>query len=78
MGYEGMNSVITKLQGGKQVAGWTPDTKLTKENAAEFANDPQVTGKSSTARGKRPVSAIGGQAARDNDDPDTPRLSWAS
>ena len=45
MGYEGMNIVVTKLQGG-EVAGWSARTKiLTKDNAAEFANDPQVTGK---------------------------------
>jgi ABC-type sugar transport system substrate-binding protein len=46
MGYEGMNIVVTKLQGGdvKEFVGL--GTKLlTKDNAAEFANDPQVTGK---------------------------------
>jgi ribose transport system substrate-binding protein len=46
MGYEGMNIVLTKLQGGnvKEFVGL--GTKLlTKDNAAEFANDPQVTGK---------------------------------
>jgi hypothetical protein len=46
MGYEGMNTVITKLQGGQVNEFLGLDTKLlTKANAAEFANDPQVTGK---------------------------------
>ncbi|MFO1039459.1 MAG: substrate-binding domain-containing protein [Geminicoccaceae bacterium] len=45
MGYEGMNSMVTKLQGGTPVERMDIPTKLlTKENAAEFANDPQVTG----------------------------------
>jgi ribose transport system substrate-binding protein len=46
MGYEGMNIIVTKLNGGdvKEFVGL--GTKmLTKDNAAEFANDPQVTGK---------------------------------
>lgn len=46
MGYEGMNLVLTKLQGGEVPHDVGLGTKLlTKENAAEFANDPQVTGK---------------------------------
>ena len=45
MGYEGMNSMVTKLQGGKPVERMDIPTRvLTKDNAAEFANDPQVTG----------------------------------
>lgn len=46
MGYEGMNTVLTKLEGGsvKEFVGL--GTKLlTKANSDEFANDPQVTGK---------------------------------
>jgi ribose transport system substrate-binding protein len=46
MGYEGMNIIVTKLNGGdvKDFVGL--GTKLlTKDNAAEFASDPQVTGK---------------------------------
>jgi len=46
MGYEGMNIVLTKLQGGEVKEFMGLGTKLlTKDNAAEFANDPQVTGK---------------------------------
>lgn len=46
MGYEGMNIVLTKLQGGDVPKDVPLGTKLlTKANAAEFANDPQVTGK---------------------------------
>ena len=46
MGYEGMNIVLTKLQGGEVQPFMGLGTKLlTKDNAAEFANDPQVTGK---------------------------------
>ena len=46
MGYEGMNTVITKLEGGEVKDFMGLGTKLlTKANAAEFANDPQVTGK---------------------------------
>ena len=46
MGYEGMNIVLTKLTGGEVKDFVGLGTKLlTKENAAEFANDPQVTGK---------------------------------
>ncbi len=46
MGYEGMNTVITKLQGGQVNEFMGLDTKLlTKANATDFANDPQVTGK---------------------------------
>jgi ribose transport system substrate-binding protein len=46
MGYEGMNTMITKLNGGDVKDFMGLGTKLlTKENAAEFANDPQVTGK---------------------------------
>ena len=46
MGYEGMNSMVTKLQGGTPVARMDiPTRMLTKDNAAEFADDPQVTGK---------------------------------
>jgi ribose transport system substrate-binding protein len=45
MGYEGMNIVLTKLTGGEVEEFIGLGTKLlTKENAAEFANDPQVTG----------------------------------
>jgi ribose transport system substrate-binding protein len=45
MGYEGMNAMVTKLQGGKPVERMDIPTRiLTKENAAEFAQDPQVTG----------------------------------
>jgi ribose transport system substrate-binding protein len=46
MGYEGMNIVLTNLQGGQVQEFVGLGTKLlTKENADEFANDPQVTGK---------------------------------
>jgi len=46
MGYDGMNTVITKLQGGEVKEFQGLGTKLlTKDNAAEFASDPQVTGK---------------------------------
>jgi len=46
MGYEGMNIVLTKLGGGEVKEFVGLGTKLlTKENAADFANDPQVTGK---------------------------------
>jgi len=46
MGYEGMNTVITKLQGGQVNEFMGLDTKLlTEANATDFANDPQVTGK---------------------------------
>ncbi len=46
MGYEGMNTVVTKLEGGEVKDFVGLGTKLlTKANAAEFANDPQVTGK---------------------------------
>jgi ribose transport system substrate-binding protein len=46
MGYEGMNIVLTNLTGGKVEEFVGLGTKLlTKENAAEFAEDPQVTGK---------------------------------
>lgn len=46
MGYQGMNTVLTKLTGGEVQAFVGLGTKLlTKQNAAEFANDPQVTGK---------------------------------
>jgi ribose transport system substrate-binding protein len=45
MGYDGMNIVLTKLTGGEVQNFVGLGTKLlTKENAAEFANDPQVTG----------------------------------
>lgn len=45
MGYEGMNAMVTKLQGGTPVARMDIPTRiLTKDNADEFANDPQVTG----------------------------------
>ncbi|MDQ2804252.1 MAG: substrate-binding domain-containing protein [Pseudomonadota bacterium] len=46
MGYDGMNIMLTKLTGGdvKDFVG-LGTRLLTKENAAEFANDPQVTGK---------------------------------
>ncbi|MEQ1955636.1 substrate-binding domain-containing protein [Mesorhizobium yinganensis] len=46
MGYEGMNIVLTKLGGGEVPHDVGLGTKLlTKDNAAEFAEDPQVTGK---------------------------------
>ena len=46
MGYNGLNTVITYLEGGKVEPFVGLGTKLlTKDNAAEFANDPQVTGK---------------------------------
>ncbi len=46
MGYEGMNIILTKLTGGEVKDFVGLGTKLlTKANAAEFANDPQVTGK---------------------------------
>jgi ribose transport system substrate-binding protein len=46
MGYEGMNIVLTNLTGGQVPEFMGLGTKLlTKENADEFANDPQVTGK---------------------------------
>lgn len=45
MGYEGINAMVTRLQGGKPVARMDIPTRiLTKDNAAEFAKDPQVTG----------------------------------
>lgn len=45
MGYEGINAMVTRLQGGKPVERMDIPTRiLTKENAAEFASDPQVTG----------------------------------
>jgi ribose transport system substrate-binding protein len=46
MGYEGMNIMLTKLTGGQVQEFVGLGTRLlTKQNAAEFANDPQVTGK---------------------------------
>lgn len=46
MGYEGMNIVLTKLGGGEVPHDIGLGTNLlTKANAADFANDPQVTGK---------------------------------
>ena len=45
MGYEGMNAMVTKLQGGTPPARMDlPTHVVTKENADEFAKDPQVTG----------------------------------
>lgn len=45
MGYEGVNAMVTKLQGGTPVERMDIPTRiLTQENAAEFAEDPQVTG----------------------------------
>lgn len=45
MGYEGVNAMVTKLQGGTPVERMDIPTRLlTQENAAEFADDPQVTG----------------------------------
>lgn len=45
MGYEGVNAMVTKLKGGTPVERMDIPTRLlTKENADEFANDPQVTG----------------------------------
>ena len=46
MGHEGMNIVLTNLTGGKVPEFMGLGTNLlTKENADQFANDPQVTGK---------------------------------
>ena len=46
MGHEGMNIVLTNLTGGTVQDFVGLGTKLlTKENVAEFAEDPQVTGK---------------------------------
>ena len=46
MGYDGLNTVIAKLEGGDVKEFQGLGTKLlTKDNAAEFASDPQVTGK---------------------------------
>lgn len=43
MGYEGMNAMVTTLTGGKPKARIDLETKvLTRENAGEFASDPQV------------------------------------
>ncbi|HRY25546.1 MAG: substrate-binding domain-containing protein [Geminicoccaceae bacterium] len=45
MGYEGVNAMVTRLQGGTPVERMDIPTRiLTQENAAEFADDPQVTG----------------------------------
>jgi ribose transport system substrate-binding protein len=45
MGYEGVNAMVTKLQGGTPVARMDIPTRLlTKDNATEFASDPQITG----------------------------------
>src|SRR3712207_5035531 len=47
MGYDGMNILLTHLTGGGEVEEFVGlgTRLLTKENAAEFAEDPQVTGK---------------------------------
>jgi len=46
MGYDGMNTVLSSLTGGKVEKFVGLGTKLLKkDNADEFANDPQVTGK---------------------------------
>ena len=46
MGYGGMNAMVTKLQDGTPMARMDiPTRMLTKGNAAEFADDPQETGK---------------------------------
>jgi ribose transport system substrate-binding protein len=46
MGYDGVNTVINSLEGGKVEPFVGLGIKLlTKDNAADFANDPQVTGK---------------------------------
>jgi ribose transport system substrate-binding protein len=46
MGYDGINTMITHLQGGEVEAFVGLGTSmLTAANAADFANDPQVTGK---------------------------------
>jgi len=46
MGYDGMNTVIAKLRGGEVKDFQGLGTRLlTKDNAQEFASDPQVTGK---------------------------------
>ncbi len=45
MGYEGVNAMVTKLQGGTPVERMDIPTRiLTQDNADEFADDPQVTG----------------------------------
>ena len=45
MGYEGMNAMLTKLQGGTPQARMDlPTYVVTKDNADQFAKDPQVTG----------------------------------
>jgi ribose transport system substrate-binding protein len=45
MGYEGVNAMVTKLMGGTPVARIDlPTYVVTKENADQFAKDPQVTG----------------------------------
>lgn len=46
MGYDGMNFMLTKL-GGKEIPHFVglQTRLLTKDNADEFASDPQVTGK---------------------------------
>ncbi len=46
IGYEGMNAMATELTGGKPPARIDLPTRvLTQANAAEFADDPQVTGR---------------------------------
>ena len=45
MGYEGVNAMVTKLLGGTPQARMDlPTFVVTKENADQFAHDPQVTG----------------------------------
>ena len=45
MGYEGMNAMVTKLTGGTPAPRMDlPTYVVTKENADQFAKDPQVTG----------------------------------
>lgn len=46
MGYTGLNQVMAAISGGETQAFVNLDTRLlTAENAEDFANDPQVTGK---------------------------------
>jgi ribose transport system substrate-binding protein len=45
IGYEGMNAMVLKLTGGNPPARIDlPTYIVTKENADQFANDPQITG----------------------------------
>ena len=65
MGYDGMNIVLTNLTGGEVENFVGLGTKLlTKENAAEFANDPQVTGQYAGLRRTRRRAAFGPARSR--------------